>query len=147
MEAELLTVLGHIPAPDDRDVPTQLENIIERSRVIRTMFSDMCQVVGFVCVYVGPRTGSCRVARSSFRREGLGSPDSRLNWRRQSKTTVYDSQEHTGFKVFLCCLCVACRNQLKAKKRRVEGMDTLYCNFTSNNLEKKKQPKPGIELA
>jgi hypothetical protein len=38
MEAELLTVLGHIPAPDDRDVPTQLENI-ERSRVIRTIFT------------------------------------------------------------------------------------------------------------
>ena len=37
MEAELLTVLGHIPAPDDRDVPTQLENI-ERSRVIRTIY-------------------------------------------------------------------------------------------------------------
>ncbi|CAI7993402.1 DNA repair protein RAD50 [Geodia barretti] len=31
MEAELLTVLGHIPAPDDRDVPTQLENI-ERTK-------------------------------------------------------------------------------------------------------------------
>ena len=144
MEAELLTVLGHIPAPDDRDVPTQLENI-ERSRTAWTIYSDiLCHVVGVVCVYVGPRTGSCRVARSSFRRDGLGSPDSRLNWRRQSKTTVYDSQEHTGF---LCCVCVACRNQLKAKKRRVEGMDTLYCNFTSNNLEKKKQPKPGIELA
>ena len=130
-----MTVLGHIPAPDDRDVPTQLENI-ERSRTVWTIYSDiLCHVVGVVCVYVGPRTGSCRVARSSFRREGLGSPDSRLNWRRQSKTTVYDSQEHTGF---LCCVCVACRNQLKAKKRRVEGMDTLYCNFTSNNLEKKK---------
>lgn len=32
MEAELLTVLGRIPAPDDRDLPTQLANI-ERSGV------------------------------------------------------------------------------------------------------------------
>lgn len=31
MEAELLTVLGRIPAPDDRDLPTQLANI-ERSK-------------------------------------------------------------------------------------------------------------------
>ena len=27
MEAELLTVLGRIPAPDDRDLATQLANI------------------------------------------------------------------------------------------------------------------------
>ena len=27
MEAELLTVLGRIPGPDDRDVATQLETI------------------------------------------------------------------------------------------------------------------------
>ena len=32
MEAELLTVLGRIPAPDDRDLATQLTNI-ERSEV------------------------------------------------------------------------------------------------------------------
>lgn len=32
MEAELLTVLGHIPAPDDRDVASQLENV-ERSGI------------------------------------------------------------------------------------------------------------------
>ena len=32
MEAELLTVLGRIPAPDDRDLATQLDSI-ERSEV------------------------------------------------------------------------------------------------------------------
>ena len=38
MEAELLKVLGHIPAPDDRDVATQLENI-ERSRIIISSYT------------------------------------------------------------------------------------------------------------
>ena len=35
MEAELLTVLGHIPAPDDRDLATQL-NSTQRSEVTAT---------------------------------------------------------------------------------------------------------------
>ena len=41
MEAELLTVLGRIPAPDDRDLATQLTNI-ERSEVTLSLGLFVC---------------------------------------------------------------------------------------------------------
>ena len=49
MEAELLTVLGRIPAPDDRDLPTQLANI-ERSEVGVTINDPVCMSSHLCCV-------------------------------------------------------------------------------------------------
>ena len=71
MEAELLTVLGRIPAPDDRDLATQLTSI-ERS-----VYACSLEVALLNFVHIGAKIKSCRQVRSSFRKGDLSSPDSR----------------------------------------------------------------------
>ena len=111
MEAELLTVLGRIPAPEDRDVSSQLEGIEKYIYISHTQkykhtytgaHMGCACVTMYGCVCIGPRARSSGSARSSFRRDSLGSPEYRPSWRRQSKKHQTSRQCVFDLLVFLC---------------------------------------------
>lgn len=80
MEAELLTVLGRIPAPEDRDVATQLANIERSPFTTVTIQSYRMMII----LYTDRRRKSVKLARKSFRKEDLSSPGFRPSLKKQS---------------------------------------------------------------